>query len=176
MSDDDAALVRSVAAGSEIAFNQLVDRHQQAVRKFVRRILSDESEAEDIAQDTFLAVWRNARTFRGQSSVRSWLCGIAFRKAQSLRRSWFRRRVRDNAWQEIRDLETGAGLSQEEAFGLQQALAQLPLEQRAALALCLGGDVSHAEAAEALGLPLGTIKSHIGRGRKKMLASLGGQA
>jgi RNA polymerase sigma factor (sigma-70 family) len=175
MSDEDEALVRGVAAGSEIAFNRLVDRHQQAVRTFLRRLLRDEGEAEDVAQDTFLAVWRNAGAYRGKSSVRSWLCGIAFRKAQSLRRSWFRRRVRDDAWQEVRDLETGAGLSHEEAFALQQALAQLPIEQRAALALCLGGEVSHAEAAEALGLPLGTVKSHIGRGRKKMLASLGEQ-
>jgi len=57
---------------------------------------------------------------------------------------------------------------------LAAALRALPDEQRAAVALCLGGELSHTEAAEALGLPLGTIKSHVQRGRAKLLAVLGG--
>ena len=56
---------------------------------------------------------------------------------------------------------------------LDRAMAELPLEQRAAVALCLAGDFSHAEAAEVLALPLGTVKSHVTRGRARLLQALG---
>lgn len=61
-------------------------------------------------------------------------------------------------------------------MALKGALASLPMEQRAAVVLCLSEDFSHAEAAEALNLPLGTVKSHVARGRAKLLSVLGGQS
>ena len=68
MEGDDPALLAAVCDGSERAFNTLIDRHQQAVRIFLRGIAGRE-EADDIAQETFLAVWTHARSYRGQSSV-----------------------------------------------------------------------------------------------------------
>ena len=93
--DDDQALIAEVRGGSEPAFNMLVDRHQQAVRMFLRRLLGSEADADDIAQETFLAAWTHARSFRAEANVRTWLCGIAWRKAKAAQRSWFRRRARD---------------------------------------------------------------------------------
>ena len=80
MSDDDVGLINAVRVGSELALNLLVDRHQQAVRTFLRRLLGNEADADDMAQETFLAAWTHARSFRGDASVRAWLCGIAWRK------------------------------------------------------------------------------------------------
>lgn len=173
--DADAALVAAAKAGSSAAFATLVDRRQQAVRAFLRRLAFDPAEADDLAQETFLAAWERLGSFRGQASVRSWLCGIAWKKAKAARRSWFRRVARDGAYEARAALERPQGGSPEDRLALEKALSALPLEQRACVALCLGGELSHAEAAEALSLPLGTVKSHVTRGRARLLDALGGR-
>jgi RNA polymerase sigma factor (sigma-70 family) len=91
MGEDDAELIASVCEGSERAFNRLIDRHQQAVRNFLRGVTGPD-EADDIAQETFLAAWSHARSYRGGASVRSWLFAIAWRKARGAQRGSFRRR------------------------------------------------------------------------------------
>jgi RNA polymerase sigma-70 factor (ECF subfamily) len=169
MSDDDHALVVAVRAGSELAFNTLVDRHQQAVRLFLRRLLGNHSDADDIAQETFL--WTHARSFRGESSVRSWLCGIAWRKAKTAQRSWVRQRVRDTAHHERAPIDGGSA-PVEDQLAVRLALMALPLEQRAAVTLCLVCGFSHAEAASILEAALGTVKSHVLRGRERLRAAL----
>lgn len=169
MEDADDALVAAVRDGSERAFNLLVDRHQQAVRTFLRGITSWD-DADDIAQETFLAAWTHARSFRG-GNVRAWLFSIAWRKAKGAQRSWFRRRRRDSEYQgaaaPTRDMDT------EDRLAVRQALATLPLAQRAAVVLSFGCGLTHPETAEVLAAPLGTVKSHILRGRERMRAALG---
>ena len=96
MTEGDEGLVAAVRDGSERAFNELVDRHQQAVRTFLRGITAYD-DAEDMAQETFLAVWTHARSYRG-GNVRAWLFSIAWRKAKGAQRSWFRRRRRDSEY------------------------------------------------------------------------------
>jgi len=80
-------------AGSMVALSRLIDRHQQAVRAFLARIAGNRDEAEDLAQETFLTACSQLSHYRGDASVRTWLCAIAWRKAKSARRSWFRARV-----------------------------------------------------------------------------------
>jgi len=167
MNDDDRALIAAVRGGSEPAFNILVDRHQQAVRTFLRRILGNDADADDMAQETFLAAWTHARSFRNDGDVRSWLCGIAWRKARGAQRSWFRRRARDTAHHEFSSGIAG-GASMEDRVAVRAALQALPLEQRAALTLCLVSGFSHSEAAKILGAALGTVKSHVLRGRERL--------
>jgi RNA polymerase sigma-70 factor (ECF subfamily) len=169
----DAELVEAARRGSPAAFGRLVDRHQRAVRAFLRRACGDPAEADDLAQETFIAAWERIGRFRGDSSVRSWFCGIAWRKMLTARRSWFRTRKRDADYLETEGLERGEGAGAEERIALEQALAGLPVDQRAVVALCLGGDFSHAEAAEVLGLPLGTVKSHVARGKARLMQALG---
>lgn len=174
MNDDDAALIAEIRDGSERAFNVLIDRHQQAVRAFLRGLLSDISEADDMAQETFLVAWTRAGTYQGGSSVRSWLFGIAWRKAKSVQRTWFRRRARETAWATDMAEQVAAPPSPEEVL-VQRALNSLPTEQRAAVVLCLTAGASHAEAAEILGAPLGSVKSHVARGKARLLEMLGGR-
>lgn len=171
--DYDAALVERARAGAAPAFSALVQRHQQAVRAFARRIGGDLAEADDLAQEAFVTAWSRLHSFDGRSSFRAFVCGIAYRKALTARRGAVRGLVRDGdyagsrVW-ETRAAEPGANIP------LRRAMAELPGDQRACVALCLAADFSHAEAAEALGLPLGTVQSHVTRGRVKLLEVLGG--
>ncbi len=167
----DAELVAAARGGSQGAFREIVERHQQAVRGFLRRVLESPADADDIAQETFLAAWTNLWRYRRQASLRSWLCAIAWKKSLTLQRSRRRERVRHDAL----ELPIAVDPCPGRRLDLTAALASLPEPQRAAVALCLGGEFSHAEAALALGLPLGTIKSHVERGRAKLLAALGGR-
>ena len=174
MLDEDDALIAGIRDGSERAFNILIDRHQQAVRGFLRRLVADVSEADDLAQETFMVAWTRPGSYRGDASVRSWLCGIAWRKARGAQRAWFRRRAREARWAE--DLaERVAAPPSPEAAVVNRALAALPIEQRAAVVLCVSQGFSHAEAAGILGAPLGTVKSHVARGKARLLDALGGR-
>jgi RNA polymerase sigma factor (sigma-70 family) len=171
--DDDAALVSEARSGSVAALSRLIDRHQQAVRAFLARTVGNRDEAEDLAQETFLTACSQLAFYRGDASVRTWLCAIAWRKAKSARRSFFRARARDTHYVDRAELERPGEISAEDSMALKAALASLPIEQRAAVVLCLSEDFSHAEAAQALAIPLGTVKSHVARGRAKLLAVLG---
>ncbi len=172
----DAELVSRALAGSDAAFSRLVERHQAAVRGFLRRMLgSGWAEADDVAQDAFLAAWRSLRSLRSlkePAGVRAWLCGIAWRKAQDRIRSSRRSAARDTVWLET--VETPAGVSPEDRMSVAAAMAELPSDVRACVALCLADGWSHGEASMALGLPLGTVKSHVARGRARLLKALGG--
>ena len=87
VNDDDAALVAAARDGSVADLSRLVDQHQQAVRAFLARIAGSRDEAEDLAQETFLTACSQLSTYRGDASVRTWLCAIAWRKAKSAQRS-----------------------------------------------------------------------------------------
>lgn len=169
----DRDLIEAARRGSNIAFSRLVDRHQRAVRAFLRRALGNEAEADDLAQEAFVTAWERIGAYRGEAAFRTWLCGIPWRKLATARRAWARSVRRDTEWMEAETLQQPAAGQADRRLALEAALASLPLEQRAAVALCLGGEFSHAEAAQALNLPLGTVKSHVTRGRTRLLQVLG---
>ena len=166
----DEALVAAAQAGSSEAFSRLVERHQQALRAFLRRACGDWAKADDLAQETFLAAWSRIGRLKAGASVRAWLCGIGYNKHLTARRSAGRDRAREALYEAERPV--GSSASNEDRMALEAAMADLPAEQRACVALCLAADFSHAEASEALGLPLGTVKSHISRGRARLLQAL----
>jgi len=169
--DEEAALIAAICRGSDAAFNRLVDNHQQAVRSFLRGVTPGPEDAEDYAQETFLAVWKHASSFRG-GSVRAWLLSIAWRKAIDSHRRWSRSRRRDASYQiDLEDRPAEPGI--EAVLALQQALSTLTLDQKAAVMLCLGCGLTHSEAAEVLKMPLGTVKSHVLRGRDRLQAVFG---
>ncbi|MFI4966096.1 MAG: RNA polymerase sigma factor [Caulobacterales bacterium] len=167
----DEALVAAAQSGSAEAFSRLVERHQQALRAFLRRACGDWAQADDLAQDTFLAAWSRIGRLKAGASVRAWLCGIGYNKHLTAMRSAGRERARAAVYEADREASSDAG--PEDRLALERAMADLPAEQRACVALCLAADFSHAEAAEALGMPLGTVKSHVSRGRARLLQALG---
>jgi RNA polymerase sigma factor (sigma-70 family) len=167
----DEELVAAAQGGSANAFSRLVERHQQALRAFLRRACGDWAQADDLAQETFLAAWSQIGRLKAGASVRAWLCGIGYHKHLTAVRGAGRERVRAAAYEA--DRSPAAGAPPEDRMALESAMADLPPDQRACVALCLAADFSHAEAAEALDMPLGTVKSHVSRGRARLLQALG---
>lgn len=169
----DADWVRAARAGSDAAFARLVERHQAPLRGFLRRALgAAAAEADDVAQEALLAAWTGLASLKDPHGFRPWLFGIAWRKAGDRLRGGRRRAARDGAWVEA--ATPGPGLAAEDRLALGEAMAALAPDERACVALCLGGGWSHGDAALALGLPLGTVKTHVSRGRSRLLAALGG--
>lgn len=167
----DAGLIRSAQAGSDRAFAQLVDRHQQALRAFLRRACGDWALADDLAQEALLTAWSRIDRADPDGNIRAWLCGIGYNKCLTELRSGRRARRRDADYQASG--VPAPGVSPEDRMSLEKAMADLPLEQRAAVALCLAADFSHGDAALVLDLPLGTVKSHVARGRARLIEALG---
>ena len=167
----DDPLIRRAREGSNDAFSRLVAEHQQAVRAFLRRLVATPDDADDLAQEAFVTAWASLHKLRDGVSFRTFVCGIAYRKALNDRRRFNRSGNRETAWFGLQEQSRSSTVDAK--LTVQTALANLPLDQRAAISLCVAADYSHAEAAEILGLPLGTIKSHILKGRARLNALLG---
>lgn len=167
----EGALVGQAQAGSTRAFSQLVEMHSQAVRAFLRRLCGNWAEADDLAQETFVTAWLHLARFDRSRDLRPWLCGLAYRKFLASRRAFFRRAKREAEF--AAEQEFISKPNSDLRLDLTKAMIGLPPEQRAAVALCLAAEFSHGEAAETLGIPLGTVKSHVSRGRAKLLAAMG---
>ena len=170
---EEARLIGLARVGDLRAFGRLVDAHQAPVRAFLRRLAGNAADADDLAQEAFARTWEVLHRFDGASSLRTFICGVAFQYWRRTRRATMRRQKREDAYMELSDTQSGPPARQVQALALRRAMEALPEDQRAALALCLGQDFSHAEAAEILGLPLGTVKSHVTRGRARLQAALG---
>lgn len=170
-SDLDLVMLAQANAGDK-AFAELVRRHHAGLRAFLRRFAPDAAEADDIAQETFLKAHLALPGFRGGSSFRSWLFAIAWREfLQFARGERSRARINDRAADFADDL-SASQMAWEMAPDLRTAVQSLDAEIRAAVILCDAVGMSHAEAAAALGAPLGTIKSRILRGRERLRAIL----
>lgn len=168
MSTDDT-LAQLAAAGDTAAFGSLVRIHQSKVRGFLRRLTrGDAALADDLAQETFLEAHRKVAQYRGEGSFGSWLCGIAWSRFLMERRK--RKEEPLDTVPETGSMDAGPAIIAR--LDLERAMARLSAEERAALTLCYALGHSHGEAAEILSLPLGTVKSHVLRGREKLKAML----
>lgn len=164
MTPTDEALVARVIAGDDRrAFAELVRRHQGAIRTLLRRLSAgDTARADDLAQETFLRAYRRLGTFRGEARFGTWLARLAYNAHASEAR---RRHDPGPA----PDEGAAAPLARAEAaHDLARAFAVLREEERAALALAYGAELTHEEAAAILGWPLGTLKTHVLRGKEKL--------
>jgi RNA polymerase sigma-70 factor (ECF subfamily) len=170
---EEARLVGLARRGDTRAFGQLVDANQAAVRAFLRRLVGSHADADDLAQEAFARTWEVLGRFDGSSRLRTFICGVAFQYWRRARRAKARRQMREDAYADLADAQSEPPARAAQRLALRRAMEDLPEDQRAVLALCLGQEFSHAEAAEALGLPLGTVKSHVTRGRARLQAALG---
>lgn len=170
---EEARLI-GLARGRDMrAFGQLVDAHQSAVRAFLRRLTGNAADADDFAQEAFARTWEVLHRFDGASSLRTFICGVAFQYWRRARRSNVRREIREEAYADLSDTDAEPHARAAQRLALRRAMEELPEDQRAVLALCLGQEFTHAEAAEVLKLPLGTVKSHVTRGRARLQTALG---
>lgn len=169
---EEARLIGLARGGDRRAFGRLVDAHQGAVRAFLRRLVGSYADADDLAQDAFARTWEVLHRYDGRAGLRSFVCGVAFQYWRRGRRAEGRRLARDTAYAQLEDEHHDAPRNTPERLALRRAMDELPPDQRAVLALCLGQDFTHQEAAQALQLPLGTVKSHIARGKARLHAAL----
>jgi RNA polymerase sigma-70 factor (ECF subfamily) len=163
----DLELVALAATGGRAAFGELVRRHGSAVRGLLRRMGAAPALADDVAQDAFLAAFEQISDFRGEGTFQAWVKRIA---ARLYIKRW-RREARGQTVAELADAEpaTTGGESENAArIDLDEALKSLAPVERLCVTLCYGGGLSHAETAEALNTPLGTVKSHVKRGLDKL--------
>ena len=170
---EEARLIELARRGDANAFGRLVDAHQSAVRAFLRRLVGNYADADDLAQEAFTRTWEVLDRFDGSSRLRTFICGVAHQYWRRGRRATARRLAREDAFAQLGDVAHEPRARSPERLALRQAMDALPEDQRAVLALCLGQEFTHAEAAEALNLPLGTVKSHVLRGRARLQAALG---
>lgn len=170
---EETRLIGLARSGDAHAYGRLVDAHQAAVRAFLRRLVGNYADADDLAQEAFARTWDVLDRYDGRSALRTFICGVAFQYWRRARRAGARRQAREDAYAELADTETEPPARAAQRLALRLAMEELPEDVRAVLALCLGQEFTHGEAAEALGLPLGTVKSHITRGRARLQAALG---
>jgi RNA polymerase sigma-70 factor (ECF subfamily) len=176
----DAALLAAHVAGDPHAFGELVRRHRDRLWAVALRTTGDPEDASDALQDALISAYRNASTFRGESAVTTWLHRVVVNACLDRMR---RRRSRPTVPFPDEDGETGGrGIPDPrddlDAFELRmeidRALAALPDDQRAAIVLVDDEGWSVSEAAQALGVPEGTVKSRCSRGRARLAVSLAG--
>jgi RNA polymerase sigma-70 factor (ECF subfamily) len=172
----DVELASLAAAGQRQAFGELVRRHGSAVRALVRRMGADAATADDIAQDACLAAFERIADFRGEGTFQAWVKRIAGR----LYLKRIKRALPLELAADAPEPESSASPALADArLDLDDALAALAPAERVCVSLCYGAGFSHAEVAEALNTPLGTVKSHVKRGLDKLrerLAAEAGQA
>lgn len=177
-----ADLMRAVASGDEGAFGRLYDEVSPRVFGLVRRIVVDPALAEEVCQETFLDVWRQAGRFDPQrGSALSWIFVIAHRRSVDRVRAVSAARQRDQTYgtehveREFDSTadEVGQRLDADQVHSAMSAMSDV---QRQAVELAYFGGLSHAQVADRLGIALGTAKSRIRDGLLSMRRQLGGEA
>ncbi len=171
----DSDLLARVAGGDHHAFNEVMRIHEDRVFAVCLRILADRELALDATQDTFLTAFRKAHQFQGNSALGTWLYRIAVNTCyDQLRRA--KRRATDPMPEHIEvadPLAEGNIDSAAMRHEIEAALAAIPVDFRAAIVLSDIEGMSLPEVAQVLGVPVGTVKSRVFRGRRLLARHLG---
>ena len=156
---------RVASSDDQAAFQQLVERYQAPIRGFLRRLLAgDHGTADDLAQETFLLAYRKIPGWKASGSFSSWLHTIAYRQFLQFTRKHGRQQV----MAEPPDAGFDPTPSVDAEILLPLLMRQVGPEERACLTLAYAAGMSHPEIVAITGLALGTVKSHIFRGRQKL--------
>lgn len=172
--DDDAALVIRVQRGEQAAYRQLIDRHLPAVLAVARRVLRDDAEAEDVAQETMLRLWRQADGLEiGGSGIGGWLRRVASNLSIDRIRAGRRTDVTDKVPEQIEEADQLTRLTTGELGArVETALRALPERQRVALTLFHFEGLSQIEVGERLGVSDEAVESLLARARRSLKANL----
>jgi RNA polymerase sigma factor (sigma-70 family) len=171
----DEVLLRRVGRGDADALAALYRRHADGLFWFLLRMAGDRGVAEEILQDTLLAVWRGAGGFAGRSAVRTWLYGIARRQAHNRLRVGRPVEAELDEVAELATTEPGpeelalAGLERDRVLA---AVGRLSLVHREVVVLMFVVELSQAEIAAVVGVPVGTVKSRLHHARAALVRSL----
>ncbi len=165
MISDRELVTRVTGFNDQAAFQQIVERHQAAIRGFLRRLLSgDHGTADDLAQETFLMAYRKMHTLKSGGSFVSWLHTIAYRQFLQFTRKYARQQVMAEPPEQSHD----PGPSVDAEILTQRLMGFVSPEERVCLTLAYAVGMSHTEIGKVTDLPLGTVKSYIQRGKQKL--------
>ena len=180
--DPDLELVRRAQAGDVEAFGDLVERNRRAVFRAALAAGGSADEADDVAQEAFVTAFQKLSAFRGESSFKTWLLSITWRKALDRRKRttrWMQRLVAPRAaaesgeeWDPMQALPSGDRSQEDELMTadlqrrLRPLIASLPKKLRDALLLAGSGDHRYDEIGKMLGIPTGTVKWRVSDARK----------
>ncbi|WP_397540889.1 RNA polymerase sigma factor [Salinispora vitiensis] len=174
--DSDEQLMNALAKGSEEALRELYRRHAATMLRMLRRLGSDRSVAEEIMQEAWLAVWQAAGSFRGDSSVRGWLLGVARRQAHNRLRRLSPPTTELSEALAVADptvdIEAQA-LVKADLMALAEAVAALPGHLREVVILAVVDELPYRDVAAVLGVPVGTVKSRMAHARVRLAAAVG---
>jgi RNA polymerase sigma-70 factor (ECF subfamily) len=176
---DDHELVAAAQAGDRRALDTLLRRHYDRVHAVCRRIAGSSRDADDAAQEAMISIVRGLPRFDGRAQFSTWVYRIATNAALDELRRRKRRPALHVVGDEREPVEPTDPLADREVTGvvdrmaIDAALDELPEEFRAAVVLRDVADLDYAEIAAALGVPVGTVKSRIARGRGQLTALLG---
>lgn len=164
------AHLRATTEGDVRAFRRLHARFHGPVMAFAARILGRQDRAEEVANDTMLAIWRGAARFEGRSRVSTWVFGIAYRQALKARRRFGFERL--HMALDLVANRPDPGLADADPFVdadlVAAATAALPVRDRALVHMTYGYGFTAAEIAEVTGWPVGTVKTRLGAARRRM--------
>ena len=176
--ENEEGLLKRIAEGEKEIFGELVLRHQDFIFNVVSKYVRFEEEARDLTQEVFLKAYENIDKFRGESKVSSWLYRIAY----NLSMNWSERRAgRETQLDDelAESIAEPASLADElfdreiQLARIAEVLAEMPEKYRAVIDLYYFKDRSYAEIADALGLPINTVKVHLLRAKDQLRKKLG---
>lgn len=177
--DDDFLIVQRVQAGDKKAFNLLVSKYHRRVGRLLTRMVRNQEDIEEVVQETFIKAYRAIGSFRGESAFYTWIYRIAINTAKNLLVNQGRRpstlkesndedgeTFEDNA--ALSNIDTPESLYQTKQIGeaVNEAIAALPEELRAALVMREIDGLSYEEIAQVMDCPIGTVRSRIFRARE----------
>lgn len=168
---DDALVSRVIADGDQRAFALLVERYQSQVRGYLRGLAKNTDLADELAQDTFIKVWDRIASYAGGDRFAPWLIRIAHNEfLQMCRRNKRYRAALDRAESDAMVMITSAasGSVADELPDLPKYMAVLDEDEQLTMSLFYASGMTHQEISDLHGVPLGTIKSRIHRGKAKI--------
>ena len=169
----DAELVARCLNGSEDAFGELVDRYKHLVFGVISQVTPDRSRVEDLAQDVFLKVHRGLPTFRGDAKLSTWIyrivrnvCNDAFQREPAT--TSLTERGDDGGLRYEPPVRDRASADLELRDRLEKAIAQLPVDQRFLISAFYFGGQQYQELSDILEIPIGTVKTHLHRAKRRL--------
>ena len=169
---DDRAFIDAVRAGDRDAFGMLVELERRAVYRTCLRILGRPHDAEDVAQEAFVAAYRSIGSYRGDGPLRAWLLRIAtrqaFRRLSSRRPSADLDLVPEPRLADVSAEPSRVAVAEEHRRDIRRAVASLPDPYREVVSLRFFAELSLAEVADATDRPINTVKTHLRRGLERL--------
>ncbi len=186
-----ASVQEGACSEINLSFEELFERYSSMVFHLIYRIMGDREEALDVSQEVFLTIYRKLDSFRGESSLKTWIYRIAINRASNRCRWWNRLRRRGSvSLDEHLSMDRTKSLSEtleshgkspeeslmaeEEREEIERSLLSLPVQQRVAVVMRDIEGLSYEEIAESMQVSLGTVKSRIARGREDLKRRLNG--